>query len=95
MRVKTLVIFVLIIPAILLAGLYARELYLVDLCIDHGGSFDYTSMTCDPASSHPYIPFLARHTGFSIFVAVSACLAVFAAWLGRTKSSAGKRKFGG
>ena len=83
MQVKTLVILVLVLPAILLGGLYVREMFLVDACLDLGGSFDYATMTCDPVSTHPYIPFLVRHRGFSIFAFLAVCLAVFTAWLGR------------
>jgi len=90
MRVKTLLILVLIIPAVILAGFYVRERYLVDTCIDNGGSFNYTTMTCDLSVSHPYIPFVARHRVF-----ISACLALLVAWLGRSQSSGGPRKIHG
>jgi heme A synthase len=92
MQVKTLVILALIIPAVILAGLYVRELYLVDACIDSGGSFHYTTMTCDQTVSHPCIPFLSRHRGFSILVFLSVCLAMLTAWLGRTKSLGGRKR---
>lgn len=92
MRVKTLLILVLIIPAVILAGFYVRERYLVDTCIDNGGSFNYTTMTCDLSVSHPYIPFVYRHRVFTIFVFISACLAFLVAWLGRSQSSGGTRK---
>lgn len=85
MKVKTLVLLVLTIPALILAGLYLHEFYLVDACIDSGGSFDYATMTCDPSTSHPCVPFLARHRGFSIFAFIAACVAVFTAWLGRER----------
>ena len=94
MKVKTLVILILILPAVILAGLYVREVYLVDACIDSGGSFQYATMTCDQNVSHPHIPFLARHRGFSIFVFLSGCLAMLTAWVGRKQSSAGTRKPG-
>ena len=92
MQLKTLVILALIIPAVILAGLYLRELYLVDACIDGGGSFHYTTMTCDQTVSYPYIPFLARHRGFSIFVLFSGCLAMLTAWLGRERSLGGGKR---
>jgi hypothetical protein len=90
MRVKTFVILVLIIPAVMLVGLYVREWFQVDVCLDSGGSFNYTAKTCDLAVSHPYIPFLARHRAFTILVFLSACPALLAAWLGRSQSSGGK-----
>ena len=40
---------------------YAHEFWVVDGCLDGGGSFDYTSGTCDHQENHPYIPFAARH----------------------------------
>jgi len=95
MQVKTLLILVLIIPAVILAGIYVRELYLVDTCIDSGGSFNYTTMTCDLSVVHQYIPFVARHRAFTILVFISACLALFVAWLGRSQSSGGTRKLRG
>lgn len=95
MRVKTLLIIVLIMPAVILAGLYVRELYLVDACIDSGGSFNYETMTCNHAVLHPYVPFLARYRAFPLIVAIFACLALLVAWLGRSQSSGKKRKHRG
>lgn len=95
MQVKSLVIFILVIPAVILAGFYMRELYLVDTCIDSGGSFNYTTMTCDLSVLHQYIPFVARHRAFTILVFISACLALLVAWLGRSQSSSGPRKLRG
>jgi hypothetical protein len=83
MRMKTLVILVLIVPAVILTGLYVGERFQVDACLDSGGSFNYATMTCDPAVSHPYIPFLVRHRAFSIFAFISGCLALFTAWFVR------------
>lgn len=95
MRVKTLVILILVLPAVILVGLYVREWFQVDACLDRGGSFNYTKMTCDLAVSHPYIPFLARHRAFTILVLLSACLALLTAWLGRSQSSGSTRKLHG
>jgi hypothetical protein len=95
MRVKTLILLVLIAPAVLLLGLFVREWFQVDACLDGGGSFDYTTMTCDHAELHPYIPFLARHRAFTILVLISTCLALFVAWLGRSQFSSGTRKLRG
>lgn len=95
MRVRTLVILILVLPAVMLIGLYVREWYQVDACLDRGGSFNYTTMTCDLAVSHPYIPFLARHRAFTILVFLSASLSLLAAWLGRLQSSGGTGKLRG
>jgi len=95
MRVKTLVILILILPAVMLVGLYVREWFQVDACLDSGGSFNYTTMTCDLAVSHPYIPFLARHRAFTILVVLSVCLALLTAWLGRSQFSGGTGKLRG
>lgn len=39
----------------LLAIHYAREIMLVDRCLDSGGSFDYVRMSCDLEANHPYV----------------------------------------
>ena len=95
MRVKTFVILILILPAAMLVGLYVREWFQVDACLDSGGSFNYTTMTCDLALSHPYIPFPGRHKVFTILVLIAACLALLVAWSGRSQSSGGTRMFRG
>jgi hypothetical protein len=40
---------------------YAYEFWEEDSCLDGGGSFDYTSATCDHDQNHAYIPFASRH----------------------------------
>jgi hypothetical protein len=41
--------------------LYVREFWLVDQCLNVGGSFDYARMTCDDHETHPYIPLTVRN----------------------------------
>lgn len=40
---------------------YTRELFVVDACLDGGGSFDYAVGVCDHQKNHPFVPFTARH----------------------------------
>ncbi len=40
---------------------YLREAYVVDRCLDQGGSFNYETMSPDFEQSHPYVPFGSRH----------------------------------
>lgn len=42
--------------------LYLSEQIAVDTCLDRGGSFNYTTMTCDFEDNHPYVPFASRHS---------------------------------
>jgi hypothetical protein len=43
--------------------IYVSEAVAIDDCLDMGGSFNYETMTCDFETSHPYVPFSARHPG--------------------------------
>ena len=45
------------------AAEYWRELWLVDACLDQGGSFDYKHMRCDFNTAHAATPFFSRHEG--------------------------------
>jgi hypothetical protein len=42
---------------------YVQEFSAADVCLDRGGSFDYTRMVCDHQLSHPFVPFSTRHPG--------------------------------
>lgn len=63
-------------------GIYIREWFLVDACLDQGGSFNYLTMSCDHTTSHPDISFFARHRGFSTFASIAGCLALIVGMLG-------------
>lgn len=55
----------------------------VDNCLDLGGSFNITTMTCDFEHSSPYIPFVDRHsrllraTGWSIVIGLTLVAATY------------------
>jgi hypothetical protein len=55
---------------------YARETLSVDVCLDSGGSYDYSSNRCDHSVSHPHAPYSARHTGLLYGSGVLAILAL-------------------
>jgi len=40
---------------------YANEFFVVDRCLDIGGSYDYSRGVCDSSRNHPYVPFSSRH----------------------------------
>jgi hypothetical protein len=41
---------------------FSREELMVDRCLsDYHGSFNYSSMTCDFETNHPYVSYQARH----------------------------------
>ncbi len=46
----------LIAVALIFGGLAAREFVAAEACLDSGGSFNYSSGTCDHAQNHPYAP---------------------------------------
>lgn len=53
---------VLILAPLLVLGLhYASELILVDECLDAGGSFNYSTMSCSFTAQWDYIPYSVRH----------------------------------
>jgi drug/metabolite transporter (DMT)-like permease len=39
------------------------EFLVVDSCLDHGGSYDYATGSCDHAKNYPYVPWSARSHG--------------------------------
>ncbi len=51
----------LVVPALLIVGLYFAELSDVQACLDEGGSWNYQADLCDRQQSHPFIPFLVRY----------------------------------
>jgi hypothetical protein len=41
---------------------FSREEFMVDRCLsDLHGSFNYSNMTCDLETNHPYVPYHSRH----------------------------------
>jgi hypothetical protein len=41
---------------------FSHEELIVDRCLsDYHGSFDYSKMTCDLATNHPYVSYESRH----------------------------------
>ena len=54
--------------------LYVREFWLVDQCLNLGGSFDYARMTCDDHETHPYIPLTVRHQDLRTRIIVGLAL---------------------
>ena len=41
-------------------AVYVKEFIAVDVCLDAGGSYDYSTGECDISASHPYVPFSSR-----------------------------------
>lgn len=53
---------VLILAPLLILGLhYASELILVKECLDAGGSFNYSTMSCSFTEQWDYLPYSVRH----------------------------------
>ena len=57
-----LVHLIILMPAIILVAAYAKEVFVVDKCLDAGGSYNYMAGECDVNSSHPLLPFNERHS---------------------------------
>lgn len=55
-------LLLLIVPCLLLMGMYLPEQSNVADCIAIGGSFDFQSQHCDTLKIHPSSTFMARHT---------------------------------
>lgn len=51
----------LVIPMVVLMGVYLQEQGLVDACLDQGGSFDYANSVCDMESNQPFVPLMMRY----------------------------------
>jgi hypothetical protein len=44
------------------ASRFVREEFMVDRCLSaHHGSFNYSNMTCDLETNHPYVAYETRH----------------------------------
>jgi len=55
--------FLLTIPLVALIGHYGYEQYLVDVCNDQGGSFNYEAWRCSSDQNYRYSPYINRHWG--------------------------------
>ena len=66
----------LVLPLLGLTCHYGYEAYLVDACLDSGGSFDFEAMSCDAMASHPPIPYWRRH-GVAIVTSLGISLVGF------------------
>ncbi|HEX6373353.1 MAG TPA: hypothetical protein VF006_30800 [Longimicrobium sp.] len=78
-RVRLLLLLVLL-P---LAFISLRETLAVDACLDQGGSYDYKAGQCDMTTSHPYEPFMDRHSVLIGATLVALMGAGVAIWLRR------------
>jgi hypothetical protein len=62
---KMFFVFLTVIAALVLVSVtyrFSREWLMVDRCLsDEHGSFDYSRMSCDLETNHPYIPYHVRH----------------------------------
>lgn len=58
---------------------YSHEESMVDQCLSaNHGSFDYSNMSCDLVTNHPYIPYQVRHPhDKKVALAAFVSLAVF------------------
>ncbi len=53
---------VLILAPLLILGMhYASELIVVQECLDAGGSFNYSTMSCSFTEQWDYVPYSVRH----------------------------------
>ena len=60
-----------------------HEEFVVDDCLSgHHGSFDYSKMSCDLETNHPYVPYGVRHPrdGRNFALALSAFVAFLLAY---------------
>jgi hypothetical protein len=66
LRVRLSFLMLVLLPACFLIFVtcrYLKEEWMVDRCLSaHHGSFDYSNMTCDLETNHPYVSYEARHT---------------------------------
>lgn len=61
---------------IAVAARYEREDLDVEYCMDVAhGSYNYSSMTCDTESNHPYVAYSARHPYDSLWALISGLAA--------------------
>jgi hypothetical protein len=51
----------IILPLLLLGFHYTSELILANQCLDAGGSFNYSTMSCSFTEQWDYVPYSVRH----------------------------------
>lgn len=54
-------LILLVIPALLLMGVYMYEHGQVRACVEAGGSYDYLNQLCDMNTIQPFVPLMMRH----------------------------------
>lgn len=67
----------LVAPCLMLMGFYLPEQAAIADCLEAGGAFNYSLQVCDMQSSHPFLPFMARHgtlVNTSMLVAVAGLI---------------------
>ena len=72
--VLLLLAFIALSGVLAVSSRYGREQWDIDYCLDRGGSFDYTSMSCDLLKSHVFSSYRARHPHDAKVVLVGSVL---------------------
>ncbi|MDI3326164.1 hypothetical protein QKW35_17425 [Pontibacterium granulatum] len=54
-------LLLLIVPGVVMMGLYLNELSAVKECLGAGGSYDYVNAVCDQTQTHAFSPFMVRN----------------------------------
>ena len=57
-------LLLLIVPGVVLMGVFWSELGSVNACLAEGGSYDYLKQVCNMETNQPFIPFAERHPLF-------------------------------
>lgn len=57
-------LILLILPGMVLMGVFWSELSTVNECLAVGGAYDYTAKACDMQGTPPFIPFAVRNPQF-------------------------------
>jgi hypothetical protein len=71
--------YLLVAGTILIAAVvlpYAYEFFVVDDCLNLGGSYDYSRGACDHEENHPYNPYTRRHPAAKPTAEAGAALAL-------------------
>ena len=82
MRTRTTASVLLLVGAPLVAPVtldYMREFLAVDVCLDSGGSYDYSRSACDTEFGHEFVPYVDRHpaaVGVALLGLVAVAIAV-------------------
>ncbi|MFQ6022595.1 MAG: hypothetical protein ACE5NW_07735 [Acidiferrobacterales bacterium] len=79
-------LLLILVPLLALGMHYAHELAMVDQCLDAGGAFDYTTMSCSFTERSEYIPYSQRYR-WSLNIALGiSFLGLVINMLGRKRS---------